>query len=36
VLFALVCIARQGRVAWRAWRGALPPVGTGIDGDRAA
>ena len=25
VLFALVCIARQARVAWRAWRGAPPP-----------
>lgn len=25
VLFALVCIARQARVAWRAWRGAAPP-----------
>jgi len=25
VLFALVCIARQARVAWRAWRGQAPP-----------
>ena len=24
VLFALVCIARQARVAWRAWRGPAP------------
>jgi TRAP-type C4-dicarboxylate transport system permease small subunit len=26
VLFAIVCIARQAVVAWRAWRGAAPAV----------
>jgi hypothetical protein len=25
VLFALVCMARQARVAWRAWHGTAPP-----------
>ncbi len=32
VLFALVCIARQARVVWRAWRGTAPaPADIGTD-----
>ena len=35
VLFAVVCIARQARVAWRAWHGAPPgPVRAHLE-DRA-
>jgi C4-dicarboxylate transporter DctQ subunit len=29
VLFAIVCILRQMRVAWQAWRGAVPPTHPG-------
>ena len=36
VLFALVCIARQARVAWRAWHGSLPTSTLGANEDRAA
>ena len=36
VLFALVCIARQARVAWRAWHGRLPSTELGSGEDRPA
>ena len=35
VLFALVCIVRQVRVAWRAWRGTAPAVASELPGDVA-
>ena len=34
VLFAVVVIARQARVAWRAWRGAAPSVLHGASEDQ--
>jgi hypothetical protein len=36
VLFAVVCIARQARVAWRAWHGTLPSATTTVSEDRVA
>ena len=36
VLFAIVCIARQARVGWRAWRGAPPAALHGVSEDRVA
>lgn len=36
VLFAAVAIARQARVAWRAWRGRPPTVSTEVGEDRIA
>jgi TRAP-type C4-dicarboxylate transport system permease small subunit len=36
VLFAVVCIARQARVAWRAWHGTVPPATTTVSEDRVA
>ncbi len=34
LLFAVMCIARQARVAWRAWRGAAPAGTADATGDR--
>ena len=36
VVFALACIVRQARVAWRAWRGSAPSASTEIGEDRVA
>jgi C4-dicarboxylate transporter DctQ subunit len=36
VVFAAVAIVRQGRVAWRAWRGSAPPASTEVGEDRVA
>lgn len=36
LLFAIVCIVRQARGAWIAWRGAAPTVAKDVPGDRAA
>ena len=36
VVFALACIVRQARVAWRAWRGSAPPASTEVGADRVA
>ncbi|MEO6972071.1 MAG: TRAP transporter small permease [Rhodoferax sp.] len=34
VVFALMCIVRQTRVMWRAWRGRLPEGAADVTGDR--
>jgi TRAP-type C4-dicarboxylate transport system permease small subunit len=36
VIFAVVCIARQARVAWRAWQGSPPPAVAENIGEHAA
>jgi len=36
VVFALACIVRQARVAWRAWQGSAPPASTEVGEDRVA
>jgi TRAP-type C4-dicarboxylate transport system permease small subunit len=36
VVFAAASIARQARVAWRAWRGSAPPPSTEVGEDRVA
>ncbi len=36
VLFAVVCIARQARVAWRAWHGKVPAATLTVSEDRVA
>ena len=36
VVFAVVSIARQARVGWRAWRGGAPPATPGAAEDRIA